>query len=95
MNLTGLSFKPDDMTSSIYECLVDDYPIQGSQIQTCVNGLELVGSRIDLAGAELELVNKQNREKVFVHIFSFFYKKLLIFLDKELKRRYTILLQRV
>ena len=50
------------MTSSIYECLVDEYPINGSQIETCVKGLDLVGSRIDLAGAELELVNKENRE---------------------------------
>ena len=33
-------------------------------MKTCVEGLELVGSRIDLAGAELELINQPERERV-------------------------------
>lgn len=61
---SGYGIDPASMTSSIYECLVDDYPIDGSQVVTCVEGLELVGSRIDLAGAELELINRSEREKV-------------------------------
>ena len=52
------------MNPSIYECLVDEYPIAGSEVDTCVDNLKLVGSRIDLAGAELELINKPDREKV-------------------------------
>ncbi len=58
------------MSSSIYECLVDDYPIDGSQVATCVKGLDLVGSRIDLAGAELELVSKPNREKILRNVLA-------------------------
>lgn len=61
---SGYGIDPRTMTSSIYECLVDDYPIDGSQVATCVDNLELIGSRIDLAGAELELINKTDREKV-------------------------------
>ncbi len=61
---SGYGIDPKTMTASIYECLVDDYPLEGSQVETCVEGLELIGSRIDLAGAELELINKQSREKV-------------------------------
>ncbi len=61
---SGLGIDPKQMSSSIYECLVDDYPLEGTQVQTCVEKLELVGSRIDLVGAELELINKPNREKV-------------------------------
>jgi chromosome partitioning protein len=38
--------------------------MNGSQVATCVDGLDLVGSRIDLAGAELELINKPGRERV-------------------------------
>ena len=49
---SGYGIRPDDMTSSIYECLVDDYPMAGSQVHTCMEGLDLIGSRIDLAGAE-------------------------------------------
>ena len=61
---SGYGIDPRTMTSSIYECLVDDYPVAGSQVPTCVDGLDLLGSRIDLAGAELELVGKQERESV-------------------------------
>lgn len=61
---SGYGIDPKSMASSIYECLVDDYPLDGSQVATCVEGLDLIGSRIDLAGAELELVNKPNRERV-------------------------------
>lgn len=67
---SGYGIDPKSMSSSIYECLVDDYPIKGSQVATCVEGLDLVGSRIDLAGAELELVNKPNREKVLANLLN-------------------------
>lgn len=61
---SGYGIDPRKMAGSIYECLVDDYPVQGSQVPTCVEGLDLLGSRIDLAGAELELVGKPQRESV-------------------------------
>ena len=61
---SGLGVDPRKMSSSIYECLVDDYPLRGSQVATCVKNLDLVGSRIDLVGAELELINKPDRENV-------------------------------
>lgn len=61
---SGYGIDPRTMSSSIYECLVDGYPVKGSQVSTCIEGLDLIGSRIDLAGAELELINKDNREKV-------------------------------
>ena len=61
---SGYGIDPKSMNPSIYECLVDEYPIAGSEVDTCVDNLKLVGSRIDLAGAELELINKPDREKV-------------------------------
>ena len=61
---SGLGVDVKQMSSSIYECLVDDYPIMGTQVSTCVKGLDIIGSRIDLVGAELELIGKPNREKV-------------------------------
>lgn len=67
---SGYGIDPKSMTSSIYECLVDEYPIDGSQVSTCVKGLDLVGSRIDLAGAELELIEKTNREKVLYNLLQ-------------------------
>ncbi|MBR1543333.1 MAG: ParA family protein [Muribaculaceae bacterium] len=61
---SGLGIDPKKVTSSIYECLVDDYPVTGSRIATCVDKLDIVASRIDLVGAELELISKPNRENV-------------------------------
>ncbi len=61
---SGLGIDPKKVTSSIYECLVDDYPVTGSRIGTCVDNLDIVASRIDLVGAELELISKPNRENV-------------------------------
>ena len=61
---SGLGIGPRDMSSTIYECLVDDYPIASATVDTCVEGLQLLGSRIDLVGAELELVEKSSRERV-------------------------------
>lgn len=67
---SGYGISPQQMSSSIYECLVDDYPLDGSQVPTCVEGLDLIGSRIDLAGAELELINRPGREKVMSHLLE-------------------------
>ena len=61
---SGLGIEPKNMSSTIYECLVDDYPMRSATIDTCVERLKLLGSRIDLVGAELELVEKNNRERV-------------------------------
>ena len=61
---SGLGVEPKQMTSTIYECLVDDYPMHSAAVATCVEGLDIVGSRIDLVGAELELINKGDRENV-------------------------------
>ncbi|MBR6745765.1 MAG: ParA family protein [Muribaculaceae bacterium] len=67
---SGYGIDPRSMASSIYECLVDNYPIDGSQIKTCVDKLDLIGSRIDLAGAEIELINKPNRERVLATLLE-------------------------
>ncbi|MFG6386257.1 MAG: AAA family ATPase [Muribaculaceae bacterium] len=67
---SGYGIDPRSMSSSIYECLVDGYPLDGSQVNTCIEGLQLIGSRIDLAGAELELVNKPQRERVLANLLE-------------------------
>ena len=53
---SGYGIDPKSMSSSIYECLVDDYPIDGSQVATCVEGLELV--------------SKPNREKILRNVLA-------------------------
>ena len=64
---SGLGIEPGTMSATTYECLVDEYPLRSAAVDTCVEGLKLVGSRIDLVGAELELVEKQGRERVLAN----------------------------
>ena len=67
---SGLGIDPKTLTTSLYECLVDDYPVRGAQVASCVEGLDVLGSRIDLVGAELELIGKPNREKVLQGVLN-------------------------
>ena len=72
---SGLGIDPKKLQSSVYECLVDDYPIKSAVLHSQVENLDVLGSRIDLVGAELELINKPSREKVL--------RTMLASLDKE------------
>ena len=67
---SGLGIDPQQLQSSVYECLVDDYPVKSACTTSCVEGLNVLGSRIDLVGAELELINKPSREKVLKQLLE-------------------------
>ena len=60
---SGYGIDPRTMNASIYECLVDGADAAKAVVPTCVEGLELICSRIDLVGAEVELMNRREREK--------------------------------
>ncbi|MCH5232021.1 MAG: ParA family protein [Muribaculaceae bacterium] len=61
---SGIGLNPEDTDYSIYECLVDGVPAEKAIRKTCVEGLEAIGSRIDLVGAEVELMRKPERERI-------------------------------
>ena len=67
---SGYGIDPRTLSSSIYECMVDSYPVDGSEVPTCMDGLFLVGSSINLAGAEIELISKPDRERVLEHLLA-------------------------
>ena len=59
---SGLGIDPRPAEASIYECLIDGYPADAAVRPTCVEQLSIIASRIDLVGAEVELMNRQRRE---------------------------------
>lgn len=61
---SGLGLNPEEAEISIYECLVDGENPTKAIKSTCVEGLEVIGSRIDLVGAEVELMQKPDRERI-------------------------------
>ena len=58
---TGLGLERDNRDNSIYEILMNDLNIADAIVGTVVPDLYLVPSTVDLAGAELELVDEDQR----------------------------------
>jgi len=67
---SGLGVNPQDPPASLYECLVDSLPVKDAVVETCVKRLSLLASRIDLVGAELELINHPSREKIMAALLE-------------------------
>ncbi|HEX8548093.1 MAG TPA: AAA family ATPase [Cytophagaceae bacterium] len=59
---SGLSFNPKTIENSIYECMVDGIDAESLILKTEVNFLDLLPSHIDLVGAEVEMINLNERE---------------------------------
>jgi len=59
---SGLGINPDELELSVYECLINGSPVKDAIQQTQMSNLKLLGSTIDLVGAELELATMENRE---------------------------------
>ena len=60
---TGLGFNKSAIKNSVYNVLIDETPAKDAILPTKIDGLYLLPSGIDLAGAEVELVYIKNREK--------------------------------
>ncbi len=61
---SGLGFDVSKVQSSIYECIIDDIDASKVTLKTQIENLDLIPSHIDLVGAEIEMLNMPNREKV-------------------------------
>jgi len=59
---SGLGFDPRSIDKSIYECMVDGEEAKNHIIPTNINFLDLLPAHVDLVGAEIELINIENRE---------------------------------
>ena len=77
---SGLGIEKDGLELSIYDALINDTPMEEIILQTQF-GLDMVPSVMDLAGAEVELVNlddKQYRLKKAVELIKDKYDYILI-----------------
>ena len=59
---SGLGIDTDDLEKSAYECFLGHADIHDCLIETDTPNLTVLPTRIDLVGAEVELVNEKNRE---------------------------------
>lgn len=61
---SGIGFDPKNIQTSIYECILDDIDPKNVLLKTDTPNLDLIPAHIDLVGAEIEIINLPNREKM-------------------------------
>ncbi len=59
---SGLGIDPDQLEKSAYECFMGQANVKDCIVETDTPNLYLLPTRIDLVGAEIELVNAKKRE---------------------------------
>lgn len=59
---SGLGFDPKDIETTIYDCMVDELDARSFILETEVEYLNILPANIDLVGAEVEMINLDNRE---------------------------------
>ncbi len=61
---TGVGFDLQNITQSLYDCMVNNAIAKDVVLKTDIPNLDLIPSHIDLVGAEIEMINYPNREMV-------------------------------
>ncbi len=61
---SGNGFDLRTIKTSIYECLIDDIDPKEVILKSDTEGVDLIPAHIDLVGAEIEMLNLANRERI-------------------------------
>jgi chromosome partitioning protein len=67
---SGLGHDPKNIKTSIYECIIDDVEPSNIILNTKTPHLDLLPAHIDLVGAEIEMINLPNREKMMRKVIN-------------------------
>jgi chromosome partitioning protein len=65
---TGVGFDLQNITQSLYDCMVNNAAARDVVLKTEIPNLDLIPSHIDLVGAEIEMINYPNREAVLKNL---------------------------
>ncbi len=67
---SGVGFDPRNIKTSLYECIINEVEPKDIILATRTPNLYLLPSHIDLVGAEIEMINLPNREKMAKMVFD-------------------------
>jgi len=67
---SGVGFDPKNIKTSIYECIIDEVEPANIILNTETPYLDLIPAHIDLVGAEIEMINLPNREKMMRKVIA-------------------------
>jgi len=67
---SGLGVDIKQVDCSLYECIIDHADVREAIYTTDIDGLDIIPSHIDLVGAEIEMLNIDNREQVIKRLLD-------------------------
>jgi chromosome partitioning protein len=67
---TGVGFDLHNVTSSLYDCMVNNATAADVILKSDIPFLDVIPSHIDLVGAEIEMINYPNREMVMKNLLE-------------------------
>ncbi len=67
---SGLGIEIRNLDNTIYECLVSGTDPNSAIVATAVKNLDVIPSHIDLVGAEIEMLQTENRETVLKRVLE-------------------------
>jgi chromosome partitioning protein len=67
---SGIGFDPQNIKIGLYDCLINDTAPKDVILTTDLKYLDLLPSNINLVGAELEMIDLPNRERVMKRVFE-------------------------
>ena len=67
---SGVGFDPKNIKTSIYECIIDEVEPSNIILNTSTPNLDIIPAHIDLVGAEIEIINLPNREKIMRKVIN-------------------------
>jgi len=67
---SGVGIDPKNIKTSIYECIIDEVEPSNIILETSTPNLDLIPAHIDLVGAEIEMINLPNREKMMRRVIN-------------------------
>jgi len=77
---SGVGIVKSSLRGCIYDVLINDDPVQDVVVKTTTPNLDLVPARLDLAGADIELMSSMSRETKLKHALQ------------EIKTRYSMVI---
>jgi chromosome partitioning protein len=67
---SGVGLDVRNVENSIYECLIDNVGASEVIVSTEIEGLDIIPSHIDLVGAEIEMLNLEEREHMLKKVIA-------------------------
>lgn len=61
---SGLGLDKNEISQTIYDVMLEQATLEEVKQSTCVEGLEVIPANINLTGAEIELIGKEQREYI-------------------------------